>query len=107
MLPAVRRPGELADKPPHFRGETVAEREPGWRPFAGAPRGDSRPTSVFCTSARMTVGVLRALHERGLRVPRDVSVAGFGVLDASALPYPALTLAEGDKRQLVAWPSTA
>ena len=62
--------------------------------------GIERPTAVFCTSARMAVGLLRALHEYGLRVPEEVSVAGFGVLDASALPYPGLTLAEGDTRQL-------
>jgi LacI family transcriptional regulator len=48
----------------------------------------------------MAVGVLRALHERGLRVPEDVSITAFGVLDASALPYSALTLIEGDTRQL-------
>jgi arylsulfatase A-like enzyme len=39
-----RRPGELADKPAHFRGEADAQ-EPGWRPFgrghvAHEPRDD-------------------------------------------------------------------
>ena len=40
----LRRPGELADKPAHFRGEADAY-EPGWRPFgrghvAHEPRDD-------------------------------------------------------------------
>jgi arylsulfatase len=33
MPPSLRRPGELADKPPHFRGEVDSAHEPGWRPF--------------------------------------------------------------------------
>lgn len=34
-------------------------------------------TSVFCMSDEMAIGALRAIKERGLRCPEDVSVVGF------------------------------
>ena len=35
--------------------------------------------------------MLRYFHERGIEVPREVSVAGFGGYDVGAVSYPALT----------------
>ncbi len=34
-------------------------------------------TAIFCSSDLMAIGVLRALKERGLKVPEDISVIGF------------------------------
>ncbi|WP_158715673.1 substrate-binding domain-containing protein, partial [Streptomyces sp. NRRL S-481] len=34
-------------------------------------------TAVFAANDQMALGLLRALHERGLRVPGDISVIGF------------------------------
>lgn len=36
-----------------------------------------RPTAVFVASDLMALGVMRALRERGLRIPQDISVIGF------------------------------
>ena len=36
-----------------------------------------RPSAIFCFSDRMAMGVYHAAHERGLRIPGDVSVIGF------------------------------
>jgi DNA-binding LacI/PurR family transcriptional regulator len=38
---------------------------------------DPLPDAVFCTNNFMTLGMMRALHERGLRCPEDVAIAGF------------------------------
>ncbi|HEX4211784.1 MAG TPA: LacI family DNA-binding transcriptional regulator [Candidatus Dormibacteraeota bacterium] len=49
-----------------------------------------RPEAVLATSDLLAAGVLQALYERGLRVPDDIAVVGFGDTYASALA-PALT----------------
>ena len=38
---------------------------------------DTRPTAVLAQSDLLAVGVIRAAEELGLRVPEDLSVAGF------------------------------
>lgn len=49
------------------------------------------PTAVFVCSDHMALGVYRALAERGLRVPDDISVVGFDDLPESRWITPALT----------------
>ncbi len=49
------------------------------------------PTAVFACSDTMALGVYRALAERGLRVPDDVSVVGFDDLPEARWAAPALT----------------
>jgi len=47
-------------------------------------------------SDMMAIGVLRALHEHGLRVPQDVSVTGFDDIDLAAYTLPSLTTVRQD-----------
>lgn len=49
-----------------------------------AQRGGSKvlsltplPDAVFCTNNFMTLGMVRAINERGLRCPEDIAIAGF------------------------------
>lgn len=49
------------------------------------------PTAVFVCSDTMALGVYRALAERGLGVPDDVSVVGFDDLPEARWAAPALT----------------
>jgi DNA-binding LacI/PurR family transcriptional regulator len=59
---------------------------------------DRRPdlTAIVAESDMMAIGVLRALHEHGLRVPDDVSVTGFDDVDLSAYTLPSLTTVRQD-----------
>ena len=50
-----------------------------------------RPTAMICVNDIMAVGALRELRERGLRVPRDISVTGFDNVKLSEFCFPALT----------------
>lgn len=38
---------------------------------------DPLPDAVFCTNNFMTLGMLRAINDRGLRCPEDIGIAGF------------------------------
>jgi LacI family transcriptional regulator len=50
-----------------------------------------RPTAVLAMSDAMAIGAIQAIHERGARVPDDVSVVGFDDVDLAASTDPALT----------------
>jgi DNA-binding LacI/PurR family transcriptional regulator len=49
------------------------------------------PTAVFAASDMLAVGALAASREKGLRVPEDVSIAGFDDIDFAAFCNPPLT----------------
>jgi DNA-binding LacI/PurR family transcriptional regulator len=48
----------------------------------------------------MAIGFLRTLHERGVAVPREVSVIGFDDIHDAALIQPALTTIAAPLRSL-------
>jgi LacI family transcriptional regulator len=49
------------------------------------------PTAIFAANDDMAAGVIRAAGERGLAVPRDLSVCGFDDTPTARHIYPALT----------------
>ena len=50
------------------------------------------PTAIFASSDLQAVGLLRAAHERGLRVPEDLAVIGFDGTKESEFCWPPLTV---------------
>lgn len=48
-------------------------------------------TALFAFNDISAIGAIRALHEAGLRVPEDVSVAGFDDIQSAAFQNPGLT----------------
>jgi DNA-binding LacI/PurR family transcriptional regulator len=61
---------------------------------AAGPLLDERPTGVFCDDDLLAAGLYMAARERGLRIPRDLSVVGFDDMDfAPALEPPLTTVA--------------
>jgi len=59
-----------------------------------------RPTAVFCTSDEMAIGLMRTLLSAGLRVPEDISVAGFDDIEFAAVAEPSLTTIHQPRREL-------
>ena len=58
--------------------------------------GEPGLTAVFCGNDTMALGVIRALVERGLRVPGDVSVIGFDDVPEAGYYLPPLTTVRQD-----------
>ena len=70
--------------------------EGDWSPRSGhdaAERLLGQPDvgAVFVSNDQMALGLLRALHERGLSVPGDVSVVGFDDIPEAEFFTPPLT----------------
>lgn len=57
-------------------------------------------SAVFCANDQMALGLYRALYERGLRIPEDVSVVGFDDIPEAAHLWPPLTSVAQDFRRI-------
>ena len=67
-----------------------------WSPRSGYDAGRELAgiaglSAVFVANDQMALGLLRALHETGRRVPDEVSVVGFDDMEESACFWPPLT----------------
>ena len=88
---ALRAAG--APTPPVVPGDWSAGT--GYEQGKGLAR-DRSVTAVFCASDQLALGVLRALHEAGRRVPDDVSVVGFDGTPDGGYFLPPLTSVRQD-----------
>ena len=59
-----------------------------------------RPTAIFCYNDMSALGVLEHASERGLQVPRDLSIVGFDDLFFTPFLQPPLTSVRQPKREL-------
>lgn len=50
-----------------------------------------RPTAIFCENDEMAIGAIKRIRETRLRVPQDISVAGFDDIPFAAFCDPPLT----------------
>jgi LacI family transcriptional regulator len=55
-----------------------------------------RPTAVFCANDSVAVGAMRLALERGLGIPRDLSVVGYDDMDFARFTRPPLTTVRQD-----------
>lgn len=77
-----------------LRVETAADEDTleGGRRAAGMVlAANPAITAVICTNDLMALGALRALRDRGLRVPHDISVTGFDNIKLAQFSDPPLT----------------
>jgi len=61
---------------------------------------DARIDAVFCSSDLVALGVLTEAHARGIAVPHDLAVVGFGDLQFSAGVVPAITTVSVDGKRI-------
>ena len=88
------------------RGRPIPEALRGdWTPASGylamqALLQSQRPSAIFVANDQMALGVYRAIHEGGLRIPHDVSVVGFDDVAEAAMYAPPLTTIAEDWKEL-------
>ncbi len=107
----IAGPGDWQEAELRFTGwretllEAGAEMHPAltgdWSPGSGYQLGRSLieaqdVTAIFVANDQMALGVLRALHEAGRRVPDDVSIVGFDDIPEAAFFTPPLTTVRQD-----------
>ena len=57
---------------------------------------EMKPDAIVCATDRLAFGAYKVLQEKGLRIPEDISVVGFGGYDESSLLTPELTTLKFD-----------
>jgi DNA-binding LacI/PurR family transcriptional regulator len=67
---------------PAWVREAVWEDQCAYREMNAILNMKRQPTAVFCANDHMAIGAIRAIRERGLRVPEDVSIVGYDDLEA-------------------------
>ena len=97
---ATERTRGWRDELAAHRLEAVAPQHGDWSAASGYRLGseiDIEPRSaLFVANDHMSIGVLSALRERGIRVPEDVSVVGFDDVPEAGYLYPPLTTVRQD-----------
>jgi DNA-binding LacI/PurR family transcriptional regulator len=89
-LPAQNAPIFIGDHT--FEGGTQAALH-----FLGM---NAPPTAIVCSNDMMAVGVLRVMSERGVRVPRDMSVVGFDDIHLAEFINPPLSSVRMSRQDL-------
>lgn len=59
-------------------------------------RADPRIEAICCSSDQLANGVLVEAHARGLRIPQDLAICGFGNADFAAHMFPSITTVHVD-----------
>ena len=72
----------------------------GYEAMHAMLRIDPPPTAVFVCNDLMAIGVLRAAHENGVRVPDALSVVGFDDIELSDFTSPPLTTVAQPKQRM-------
>jgi DNA-binding LacI/PurR family transcriptional regulator len=101
-LAGYRAALEAADLP--YEAELVRfgnfHHDGGLRAFMSLFELEARPTAIFAGSDQQATGVLEGARQRGLNVPRDLSVVGFDDLHYASWTAPPLTTVRQPLREM-------
>lgn len=85
----------IAERPEYIRRGTDARQESGYAQTIDLLDLKTPPSAIFATNPLIALGALRAIRDRGLRVPDDVSLIGFDdTVYAGLLDPPLTTIAQ-------------
>jgi DNA-binding LacI/PurR family transcriptional regulator len=96
---ALRAVGHPVDEQLEFQVEAL-HRADGAAAMHALLALPDRPDAVFCFSDQLALGALRAAHDSGLDVPRDLAVVGFDDIEDGRYSFPSLTTIAPDKEAI-------
>jgi len=73
--------------------------ESGYQAMKEILKKEKMPTAVFCASDKMAIGALNCCLDNGLKVPDDISIAGFDDMELATAIRPELTTIHQDQVQ--------
>lgn len=76
---------------PEFSEVGNFDLQSGYQAMSKLLKKSELPTAVFCFNDDMAVGAMKAINEQNIRIPEDISIAGFDDSGYSAFLHPALT----------------
>lgn len=85
---------------PQWIVESDFECEGGYEAFNRILENGPLPSSIFVSNDMMAMGVLNAAHEKGIRIPEDVSIMGYDDIHIARFMSPALTTVHQPKYRL-------
>jgi LacI family repressor for deo operon, udp, cdd, tsx, nupC, and nupG len=74
--------------------------ESGYNQMGKLLRLDYHPTAVFVFNDEMAIGAIKAVKDRGMRVPEDIAVTAFDNLKISSLLEPSITTIDQPKYEM-------
>lgn len=91
---ALRDAGLKQQKSYAAMGDVDYSFESGQRAAAVLLNQKKPPTAIFCVSDVIALGAMAEAQDRGIRVPKELSVAGFDDVDYTTMFHPHLTTAK-------------
>ena len=88
------------DLPPGPVVRTAFSRPGGYAAMQQILQWTTRPDGIFVAADQQAVGVLRAVHEAGLRCPDDIAVVSYDGTIESGYTWPALTVVRQPVQQM-------
>jgi DNA-binding LacI/PurR family transcriptional regulator len=79
---------------------TTSQYEEGYKAVQVMWERSHKPTAIFATNDMMALGAIRALAEKGWRVPENVAVMGFDDIDFAPISNPSLTTVHSAKSKM-------
>lgn len=89
LLDGLKRCGRTVE--PDCIRESLFSMESGYENAAALLKSHPETDTILCATDTIAAGVLRCLHEQGIRIPEEIQVTGFGDSSFSTAVSPALT----------------
>lgn len=83
---------------PSLQVDAVTTEQSGYEAALELLRRKVRFDAIFAASDLIAIGAMKALHERSLRVPEDIAVAGFDDIPMASFVNPSLSTVQQDTK---------